>query len=432
MNSQNNDDFEFIETDTDNAENSITADKTDAVHAEDNPVDVTDNDSEVELVDLEETGHASSRSVESVMYGNSGYHTHHKHHSHHGRHRHGSHRKKKHRGKKIALAIIGVLVLIIIIAAAVFMIMSSKGKKELLNYESVSVEAPEELEVDTGEDGQTVTYNGKTYVFNDELATIVFIGVDKSELGTEVYGEAGQADAVYIYAYDTSEKESKIICVSRETMVDVNIYSTSGNDAGIENMQLCLSYAYGDGKESSCENTLKSLSRIFYNIPFNSYVALDWDAVAALNDAVGGVEVTVLEDVYDMKKGSTITLFGENAFHYVQYRDVSYLESNSARLDRQKQYITNFANKVISATKSDLTVPLDLYNIAADYMVTNVTANQVSYIAMELVSSVGSMSDIEFLSIEGETIQGEEHAEFYPDEQALYELILDVFYTEKN
>lgn len=30
--------------------------------------------------------------------------------------------------------------------------------------------------------------------------------------------------------------------------------------------------------------------------------------------------------------------------------------------------------------------------------------------------------------VEGETVMGEEFEEFYPDEDALYELILDVFY----
>ena len=32
--------------------------------------------------------------------------------------------------------------------------------------------------------------------------------------------------------------------------------------------------------------------------------------------------------------------------------------------------------------------------------------------------------------IPGETRMGEEYLEFYPDETALYEMILDIFYTE--
>ena len=33
-----------------------------------------------------------------------------------------------------------------------------------------------------------------------------------------------------------------------------------------------------------------------------------------------------------------------------------------------------------------------------------------------------------FYSLKGETIQGEEFEEFYVDEEALYELIIDIFY----
>ena len=34
------------------------------------------------------------------------------------------------------------------------------------------------------------------------------------------------------------------------------------------------------------------------------------------------------------------------------------------------------------------------------------------------------------LTLEGEAVMGEEYEEFYPDEEALYRLILEVFYEE--
>ncbi len=425
--SSRNDDFEFIDT-GDNNDTLKTGKREQEDAGTENEAGKaqmmgSENEAdEAQMIDLEEVGKdESKRAIEDVMYGNGGHHHHHHHHHHH---------KKKHRVRKVVLIIIGIILLLMIICIAAFMIMSRLGKNELLNYEDATISAPEDVEAVLEDDGKIVTYNGKKYSLNENVASIVFMGVDKSELGTETYGDAGQADAVYIYTYDTVTKESRIITVSRETMVEVNLYSTSGKSAGIETMQLCLAYAYGDGRETSCENTLKSVSRIFYNMPFENYVALDWDAIAVLNDAVGGVEVEVLEDVYELKEGETVTLYGDDAYHYVQYRDTSYLTSNSNRLARQKQYITNFANKVITETKSDLSTPLTLYGIATDYMVTNISANQVSYIASEIIFSMNSMSDVEFLSIEGETVQGEEHAEFYPDTTQLYELILDVFYTE--
>lgn len=378
----------------------------------------------LEMVELEEAGDASDSELEKQMYGIGGDH-HHRHHHHEYKHR----RKKKHAVRNVILIILGILLVLILAAFIIFMVMSARGKKELLNYTEVSVETPENLDVEVDNEG-IVTYNGKKYRFNTNVASIVLLGIDRSDLGTDIYGDAGQADAVYILTYDTSTKNMKIISVSRDTMTDVNVYSTSGSYIGTENLQICLSYAYGDGREASCENTLTALSRIFYNIPFNSYVALDWDSVAVVNDAVGGVELTALESFGSFTQGETFTLMGQNAFDYIHYRDTSYLESNTARLERQKQYITAFANKVISETKKNLSIPLNLYGILSDYMVTNVSANQVSYIASQAITSVNSMSDVEFLSIDGEITKGEEYAEFYPDEQTLYELILYVFYEE--
>ena len=72
-------------------------------------------------------------------------------------------------------------------------------------------------------------------------------------------------------------------------MTDVALYSEGGSYIGTENLQLCLSYAYGDGKALSCDNTVISVSRIFYNIPINSYFSLDLEGIAAVNDSVGGV-----------------------------------------------------------------------------------------------------------------------------------------------
>ena len=49
-------------------------------------------------------------------------------------------------------------------------------------------------------------------------------------------------------------------------------------------MQLCLSYAYGDGKAKSAENTANSISRILYVVPITKYFALDLNGIAHLND----------------------------------------------------------------------------------------------------------------------------------------------------
>lgn len=347
------------------------------------------------------------------------------------------HRSKKHKYKLLKRILLGILIFLIAVAVILFSIYSYlhyKGKQELLDSnQNVTVNTIEDAK--TEDNGQTVTYNGETYRFNEDLVSVVIMGIDQSELGSDNYGDAGQADAIYIFTYDTNSGKCTLIPVSRETMTDVRIYSTSGQEMGLEKMQLCLAYAYGDGKESSCANTLEALSRVFYNIPFDTYVTLNWDVIAPLNDVIGGVSLTALEDIEGelspIKKGEFITLMGRNAFSYVKYRDYTKLESNPDRLNRQKQYIDAYVSKLIPLAKEDITIISKLYKTANEYMYTNLTQNKLIYIASEILPEVYSSKDVNFVSIEGKIKQGKQYAEFYPDETALYETILNVFYLKE-
>ena len=61
-------------------------------------------------------------------------------------------------------------------------------------------------------------------------------------------------------------------------------------------------------------------------------------------------------------------------------------------------------------------------------MVTDITAQEAVHIAGEAVSY--SFRSENVYSLQGEVKMGELFEEFYPDETALYELILQVFYEE--
>lgn len=351
------------------------------------------------------------------------------------KHKSGHSHKKGKLVKRILLGILIFIILALLIGFIAYKISNAKGKKELLtNTENVTINSI--ADATANDSGQTVIYKGNTYKFNKDLATIVIMGVDKSELSSDVPGDAGQADAVYIFTYDTKTGKCSMIPVSRDTMTEAKLLSVSGKEMGLEKMQLCLSYAYGDGKATSCENTLESLSRIFYNIPFKTYVALNWDSIAPLNDAIGGIDVTSIEDIHNdylnISKGDKKTLMGKEAWSYVKYRDTTKLKSNAYRIARQKQYIKAFAEKLIPMAQNDITIVSKLYTTASDYMYTNLTQNKVVYIASEMLPNVYSTKDINFYEIEGTIKMGEKYAEFYPDETSLYETILKVFYIKQQ
>lgn len=341
-------------------------------------------------------------------------------------------RKKK--GPLIAVLIIfGILVLLLATAVGAYFYLNKKGEAQLKKNQSIaSITAPEEASSE--DDGKTIVYNGAKYKYNEDNINILFMGVDRDmqDTGEKVIGENGQADVLIWAALDSKTGHLSLINISRDAMVDVNKYNVEDKYLGTDKMQLCLAYSYGDGKEKSCENTLQSVSRLMYGMPVNAYVAIDYSAIAPLNDAIGGVTVNVLEDLTQLdsalKAGETVTLHGEQAQTYVRSRNTEVLDSNNQRMERQKQYIDAFLQQAISQTKKNPTLPVTLYNDVSDYMVTNISASEVTHLATLMIQNGVSGGDI--LTVPGKVTQGDVYAEFNPDDKELYKLILSVFYKE--
>lgn len=348
-------------------------------------------------------------------------------------------KKKKNKLKKILIIILCIILGLVIATAGTVFILNEVGKSAMHNYEDMNIEpAPDVEKIESVENsGKTIYYDGNTYAFNEKVTTVVFMGIDKdrAENPEDVIGKGGQADAIYIAVIDTLNNKVSILGVSRDAMVDVNVYNTDGDFVKTENMQLCLSYAYGDGGHSSCENTIVSLERLFYGIPFNTYFSFDKNAVSTLADTIGGVTLTSDIDFYSnyynrtIKKGETFTLHGDDTNQYIRARDIDELDSNNDRMARQKQFMTAFLAQIWDSVKSDPSLVLDLYSTIDDYSTTNLTTAKMTYLASTALSKLDSYSDIEFVNVPG-TVEKGEYAEFNVDQDGLMELMLDLFYIE--
>lgn len=216
-------------------------------------------------------------------------------------------------------------------------------------------------------------------------------------------------------------------------MANVKTYDENGKYSGRKLRQLCLAYAYGDGKAKSCKNAVDAVSKVLYGIPIDSYMSINLSAISVLNDAVGGVNVQVIGDLTSvdptLKEGANVTLLGGQAETYVRSREFDPLDANMARMQRQQQYITAFAQKALQEMKGDLTLPLDLLNLVSENSVTNLSAPKITYLATKVSGS--SFSSDNIYSIDCDIKEGETgYAEYYPDETKLFEMILKVFYTQ--
>lgn len=336
-------------------------------------------------------------------------------------------KKKKRKKHRKALVVIGTIAALLALIAIVVAVTIEMGRSNLHIDNEAPIDVPDTATAYS--EGKTVVYDGHTYELNENIVSLLFIGFDRETIATE--GEAsGQADAIMMLALDTQTGEATAISIPRDTMVDVDVYSSEGLFSRTDTMQLCLAYNYGDGATTSCENVVTSVSRILYSIPVKYYYALDENGVGALNDAIGGVSLTPLASIpgTNIVEGEATTLFGDNAFRYVQYRDIEILNSPLDRQERQIQYIKAFASQAISSAQGNIPALVDLYNTAGDYSVTNLSVSEFSYLISNII--LNGISGLETTALTGEMVQGDVYAEYYLDSDATYQTVLDVYYSQ--
>lgn len=361
-------------------------------------------------------------------------------HIHRGNNRKSNRKKKRKKYKKInpfriVIGVLCIIIVLLIATVAVFFYLRARGEQQLKeNQTEETVSAPEEAVVE--DEGKLVVYKGEQYCYNENVISILCMGIDKTiqDKDTEnVIGENGQADTLFLAVLDTKRGKMSLLNISRDSMVDVNRYNVNGQYLGTEEMQICLAYSYGDGKEKSCQNVAESVSRLLYGMPVNAYIAMDYSGISVLNDEVGGVKLQVLEDLSTadpaLSKGAEVTLTGEQAHIYVRNRDTSELDSNNDRMARQRQYLLSFMSTVLQKTREDISTPVTLFRSASDYMVTDIDVSEVAYLASRVLSM--DFSEENMYSVPGEVKMGDKYAEFYPDEEALYESILNIFYEKQ-
>ena len=322
--------------------------------------------------------------------------------------------------KKLIITLAIILIFIITFITAFFIILKIgeyKLKNSLIADEKINLSDDFDYSAD-------VYHNGKAYNYNDNLINILLIGVDKY---TFLRDSQGQADALYLISLDTEKNNVNIFSISRNSITDVDIFDADGKYYASEKKQICLSYSYGKTDEQSSENCVKSVSRMFYGIPINSYYTLYFDAIADIVDSVGGVSVTLNEDLPkafpDNKKGDKLLLKGADAIKYLRARG----DSNAPRLERQKEFISEFVNSAKKAALKDLSLPVDMFNKLKKESVTNIDATSVAYLASKAVSS-----DFSILSVDGKSGFDGTYETFEVDEDKLYEQVLKAFYKEKK
>ena len=339
---------------------------------------------------------------------------------------------KKKRTKKIILIIISVILALLIAAASVFFALWKIGKDKFHKNDRNIDASTEGVEVNE----DTVTYDGKDYILNKNIVSVLFIGVDKENINNNLgFGKNGQADTLFVAAVDTKTKEIKIIPIRRETMTAVDVYTVDGAYSSSKVQQICLAYSYGNSSEKSCENTKLAVCRFLLGMNVSSYIAINLKGISEITDRLGGITLNPIEKVElesgrDCSPGKDVTLYGKDAINYVQNRDED-INGSVNRLERQKQFLSVLASTAGNKIMSDFTKLRNYYGALSPYTSSDLSFSQITYLVSSCISkNIGS--SIKYNSIEGEMKMGEEWAEFIPDGDSVIKTVIDTFYIPKK
>lgn len=280
---------------------------------------------------------------------------------------------------------------------------------------------------------KTITRDGVEYFPRQDITVVMVLGIDQHGpvQDSGYHKNPGAADMVMLLVFDETAKEYSVLQLNRDTMLEMTVLGIRGENAGTYYGQLALAHTYGSGLADSSVNVKNTLMNYIHGLTVDYYVTMNMDAIPIVNDAVGGVTVTVVDDFSEVNPSITkgeITLRGDQVLDFVQTRKNVGDQKNTTRMERQQEYMTSFLKTLKEKAKEDAELAVKLYDQVSPYMVTDCSAETLS----SMLNRYMDYTMAEIISPEGESRVVEGYYEFYVDEDKFEDLIIEVFYKEKG
>ncbi|MFR4475305.1 MAG: LCP family protein [Blautia wexlerae] len=337
--------------------------------------------------------------------------------------------RKAIRQRKICMLLIIILIIVLSVLGGGYYLLSQKNASSPQNGGQNS---DSRNQTDLSQNSDIVEYKGETYKYNDHLSNYLFLGIDTRET-VDTYQsqvDAGQADAIFLVSMDRATEKIKVLFIPRDSMTRIEVFNPYGQSLGETTDHLNIQYAFGDGKEKSCELMKTAVSDMLDGLPIQGYCSMNMDGISVITDFVGGIQLTIPDDSLadvnpEYKKGAVVDITGETAEQFVRYRDIDKTQSALVRQERQKTFLQALVQKAQEKAGEDAGFVTGLYDSVKSYTVTNM-GNDI--FAKLLAASQNGITDTE--TVPGEGTHGENFDEYHIDEDALSDLIISMFYEK--
>lgn len=212
--------------------------------------------------------------------------------------------------------------------------------------------------------------------------TIALYGVDSRDSNLDT---GTNSDAIILLSINKDTKEVKMVSVYRDTLLQIQSDSQTTHK---------VNYAYQLGGALMSINTLNAN----LDLAISDYITVDFNAMADIINALGGVEVTVTEDeVNNLNKNlaeqigisgkysegvheaGTKVLNGQQAVAYSRIRSTG--KGDITRTMRQRTVLLGLVNKMINADRKMIS---NLIDVSFSCISTSLTKDEVTSLAKDI------------------------------------------------
>lgn len=227
---------------------------------------------------------------------------------------------------------------------------------------------------------------------------------------------ANRSDTMMVIHYSPKSQKITVVSLPRDTEVPSNIYYDQYIDRILKLTEVHYSSQLNGNLDTAVSDLTNTIEQLF-NIKLNYYVRVDYNALSAMVDVLGGVDVIPsynmkyqeYEDasqglMIDFTKNQQYHLDGKKSLEFVRWRENNFDipdggdGSDLCRINNQRIFINSFIDKVTSPTGLLKIIPL--VNTASNYISTNIPPDRVLDYALTL--SKVNKSNIIFQTVHGD------------------------------
>ncbi len=279
-----------------------------------------------------------------------------------------------------------------------------------------------------------VDWKGNRYRKKPAMTLILLAGIDKD--GTETapsgvnYRNGGQADFLMLLGIDHGEKQIHQLQIDRDTMAEITILGVYGNETGTRELQICLAHSFGARPEDNAGYTVRAVRKLMNDLEIDGYYMVDYSSVPALTELLGGVPVTIEEDMTGVNpewyKGHTITLHGKDAETFVRTRKTVGSGTNAERMNRQAVYLRSVTAEIHQKLSENAEFAAEMMATLHSIAVTNLTDQKL----LEEIREAASYEVLPVDRLSGRyELDDSSFVAFYPDTDSATEWIMKHLYS---